>query len=70
MITIVPRVVAWVFITSMTVVNYYSYMQGLIWHSGFGFIRMGLNDFVVTLGFMLFFWLAGSDAFFCGAKVP
>jgi len=52
---VLARVVAWVFVIDVTVLNYYSYMQGLLWFSGFNYIEAGLNDFFVLLGMLLLF---------------
>ena len=41
------------FVTDFTITNYYSYMQGLLWASGFNYIILGLNDFFVLLGMLL-----------------
>lgn len=49
------KVISWLVITDITITNYYSYMQGLIWASGFNYVKMGLNDFFVLLGMLLFF---------------
>jgi hypothetical protein len=55
LVQVLARVVAWVFVTDVTVSNYYSYMQGLIWSSGFDYLGAGLNDVFVGLGMLLFF---------------
>ena len=49
------KVVAWMVIADVTVTNYYNYMQGLIWSSGFDYLTAGLNDVFVSLGMLLFF---------------
>jgi hypothetical protein len=54
-VQVLAKVVAWVFVTDVTVSNYYGYMQGLIWFSGFDYLRAGLNDVFVSFGMMLFF---------------
>lgn len=54
-IQVLAKVVAWVFVTDVTVSNYYNYMQGLIWFSGFDYLELGLNDVFVSLGMLLFF---------------
>jgi hypothetical protein len=53
-VQVLTKVVAWVFVTDVTVTNYYSYMQGLIWYSGFDYLKAGLNDVFVSLGMLLF----------------
>jgi hypothetical protein len=53
-VQVLAKIVAWVFVTDVTVSNYYSYMQGLIWYSGFDYLRAGLNDVLVSLGMLLF----------------
>ena len=54
-VQVLTKVVAWVFVTDFTITNYYSYMQGLLWASGFNYITLGLNDFFVLLGMLLTF---------------
>jgi len=54
-VQVFAKVVAWVFVTDFTITNYYSYMQGLLWASGFNYITLGLNDFFVLLGMLLTF---------------
>jgi hypothetical protein len=54
-IQVSAKVVAWLFVADITVTNYYSYMQGLVWASGFNYVEMGLDDFFVLLGMLLFF---------------
>jgi len=61
---VLAKVVAWVFVTDITVINYYSYMQGLIWASGYNYVQMGLNDFFVLLGLLLFFVIGPVLAYF------
>ncbi len=53
-VQVFSKIVAWVFVTDVTVSNYYNYMQGLIWYSGFDYLRAGLNDVFVSLGMLLF----------------
>jgi len=53
-VQVLAKVVAWVFVTDVTVSNYYSYMQGLIWFSGFDYLEAGLNDVFVGLRMLLF----------------
>lgn len=54
-VQVLAKVVAWVFVTDVTVSNFYSYMQGLIWFSGFDYLEAGLNDVFVSFGMLLFF---------------
>jgi hypothetical protein len=54
-VQVLAKVVAWVFVIDFTVTNYFSYMQGLIWASGFDYIAMGLDSVVVLLGMFLTF---------------
>jgi hypothetical protein len=54
-VQVLAKVVAWMVVVDVTVANYYSYMQGLIWSSGFDYLAAGLNDVFVSLGMLLFF---------------
>jgi len=54
-VQVLAKVIAWVFVIDFTVTNYFSYMQGLIWASGFDYIAMGLDSVVVLLGMFLTF---------------
>ena len=54
-VQVLAKVIAWVFVIDFTVTNYFSYMQGLVWASGFDYIAMGLDSVVVLLGMFLTF---------------
>lgn len=54
-VQVLARVVAWVFVVDVTFGNYYSYIQGLLWFSGFDYLAAGLNDFFVSFGMLLLF---------------
>lgn len=51
------KVVAWMVVAGVTFVNFYNYMLGLIWASGFHYETTILNDVFVSLGMLLFFLL-------------
>ena len=63
-VQVLAKVVAWVFVIDFTVTNYFSYMQGLIWASGFDYIAMGLDSVVVLLGMFLTFLVGPIFTFF------
>ncbi len=52
------KIMAWIVITDVTLLNFISYFQGLIWSSGFNWVRAGL-DSVFVLGGMILFFLVG-----------
>jgi hypothetical protein len=54
-VQVVAKVVAWMVVVDVTIGNYYSYVQGLIWSSGFDYLAAGLNDVFVSLGMLLVF---------------
>jgi len=57
-IQVSAKVVAWMVVVGVTWVNFYNYMLGLIWASGFHYETTILNDVFVSLGMLLFFLLA------------
>jgi hypothetical protein len=57
-IQVSAKVVAWMVVVGVTWVNFYNYMLGLIWASGFHYETTILNDVFVSLGMLLFFSLA------------
>jgi len=54
-VQVLAKVIAWMIVVDVTIANYYSYMQGLIWYSGFDYLAAGLNDAFVSLGMLLVF---------------
>ena len=57
-VQVLAKVVAWMVVTGVTFVNFYNYMLGLIWASGFHYETTILNDVFVSFGMLLFFLLA------------
>ena len=54
-VQVLAKVVAWMVVVGVTWVNFYNYMLGLIWASGFHYETGILNDVFVGLGMVLFF---------------
>jgi len=54
-VQVLAKVVAWMVVTGVTLNNFYNYMLGLIWASGFHYETTILNDVFIALGMLLFF---------------
>ncbi len=55
---VLAKVIAWIVVVGVTLNNFYNYMLGLVWASGFHYETTILNDVFVSLGIVLFFSLA------------
>jgi len=61
---VLAKVVAWIVVIGVTLNNFYNYMLGLIWASGFHYEATILDDVFVSLGMLLFFLLAPIFTYF------
>ena len=61
---VLAKVVAWMVVVGITLYNFYNYILGLIWASGFHYETTILDDVFVSLGIILFFLLAPIFTYF------
>ena len=63
-VQVLAKIVAWMVVVSITLYNFYNYILGLIWASGFHYETTILDDVFVSLGIILFFLLAPIFTYF------
>jgi len=63
-VQVLAKIVAWMVVVSITFYNFYNYILGLIWASGFHYETSILDDVFVSLGIILFFLLAPIFTYF------